>query len=144
MRAVEIRFASIPDVTIQADRDRFEMAIDELIHNAVTYSFANSYVDISAIQDDLNKSIKISVGNFGLGIAEDEKDKIFQPYYRGRACTDPQRFIPGSGIGLTVCKAIIEAHGGKVTVESKTVAASNMRAIGHITVFTLSLPLKLV
>lgn len=141
-RDIDIRFSSFPRVRIEADRHRLEMAIDELIHNAITYSFWNHYVEICITQDDLNKCIQIEVSNFGLGISEQEKDRIFQRNYRGEAVTDPRRFIPGSGIGLAICKAIVEAHRGTISVESQARPSPSRKLDGCMTRFAVTLPVR--
>lgn len=139
-RDIDIRFSSFPRVRIEADRHRLEMAIDELIHTAITYSFLNHYVEIRTTQDDLNECIQIEISNFGLRISEQEKDRIFQGNYRGEAVTDARRFIPGSGIGLAICKAIVEAHRGTISVESQARPSPSRKLDGCMTRFTVTLP----
>ena len=78
-----------------------------------------------------NGTIKISIEDRGIGIADREKKKIFEPFYRAKDVVDAQ--IHGNGLGLSLVKEIAEAHGGTVTVVS---------APGKGSKFTIELPQK--
>ena len=69
----------------------------------------------------------LSVKDYGIGISAKEQEKIFDRFYRG---DEPQRMgIKGSGIGLTIVKQIVEAHGGTIAVESEIGKGS--RSVGY-------------
>jgi two-component system sensor histidine kinase KdpD len=72
--------------------------------------------------------VRVSVADAGPGIAEAEQARIFDKFYRGRR----QRSIPGTGMGLAIAKAIVEAHGGTISVASRA---------GQGSVFSFTLPL---
>jgi signal transduction histidine kinase len=76
------------------------------------------------------KYLIISVKDFGIGIKKEEIDKIFERFYRGG--DELTRTVKGSGLGLTLVKQILEAHRGKVSVESE---------IGKGSTFMVRLPL---
>ena len=73
--------------------------------------------------------LTLKVIDNGYGFAEDEKEHLFEKFYRGK-CTDKTR---GTGLGLPICKTIIEAHGGKVWAEHRT--------DGEGSIFAFKLPL---
>ncbi|MFK7766320.1 MAG: sensor histidine kinase [Mariniblastus sp.] len=79
-----------------------------------------------------NKSVDLSVRDYGPGIPQDKLRKIFQPYYTTKSGPD-ETGKGGTGVGLATCKNIIEAHGGKIRVES---------SVGKGTCFTLMLPIE--
>jgi signal transduction histidine kinase len=81
-------------------------------------------VSVSAFADDFTASLQVS--DRGMGIAEDEQAKLFEPYFRTEQ--DRQRF-PGLGLGLAVSKQIVEAHGGHITVESVVGVGSTFTAV---------------
>lgn len=92
-----------------------ERAVANLIQNALNYTASGGSVEIKADAPEVGSEVIVSVRDTGIGIAEEDIDRIFDKYYRARrnAC------IKGSGLGLAIVKAVAEAHGGRVTVESK-------------------------
>ena len=109
---------------IDADPLRLRQALDNLVANAVTHSTTRGQVVVSARVGE--GEILLSVSDKGGGIPIEEQERIFEPGVR--LDVGP----PGSGIGLAVARAIAEAHGGTLTVES---------APGEGATFTLVLPL---
>jgi signal transduction histidine kinase len=99
--------------TIQADPDRLAQAIENLTSNAIKYTGAHGTVDISAGVSD--HEIWIQVGDTGPGISPDEQEKIFEPYYRGN---QGRRIKQGMGLGLSIAKDLVQAHGGKIDLDS--------------------------
>lgn len=111
------------------DAEAYEQALLNLLDNAVKYSLEDKVIEISArLQDD---SIIIAVSDHGIGIGKKDSEKIFEKFYRSPI--PDGRKIPGSGIGLTLVKEIIEAHGGTIKVESK---------IGKGSTFILTFPIS--
>ncbi|MFN8374280.1 MAG: ATP-binding protein [Anaerolineae bacterium] len=109
------------------DPERLQIVIYHLLHNAIIYSDPESTVAIHAWGDD--NDVYCSVGDRGIGIADDELDKIFDRMYRSR--DERVRDTPGGGLGLTIAKTIIQRHGGDIW------AASNL---GQGSTFTFVLP----
>ncbi len=109
---------------VSIDEKAVSEAIYNLIENAVKYSPNNSIIKIDAkiVADDLI----ISVEDEGKGIAENERDKIFQKFYRGN------KKVKGFGMGLAIVRGIIEAHNGKIWVEKGNIGAK----------FVFQLPIK--
>jgi len=109
---------------IDADPLRLRQALDNLVANAVTHSPPGGEVVVNARMGE--GEILVSVSDQGGGIPVEEQERIFEPGVRLATA------LPGSGIGLAVARAIAEAHGGRLTVES---------APGEGATFTLVLPL---
>jgi two-component system, OmpR family, sensor histidine kinase KdpD len=109
-RPVEIQ---IPDALPRAQCDRTMIAkvLTQLLDNALKYSPAGTPVRISSEYTD--GAVVISVADSGPGVAEEERDQIFQSHYRGSS-VDLQ--VPGTGLGLASAKYIVESHGGKIWV----------------------------
>ena len=99
---------------VMADPDRLEQILVNLLSNAVNYTPEGGVIDISAHQED--NMARISVHDNGIGIAAEHLPHIFTRFYR----IDKSRARPGggSGIGLTISKHLVEAHGGLIRVES--------------------------
>jgi signal transduction histidine kinase len=104
--------AGLPDVPV--DAQAIEQALDNLLNNAVKYSGNSKVIDLSAEQN--NGSIVTSIRDYGIGISAEEQGKIFERFYR--AGNKQTHDIKGSGIGLTLVKEIVKAHGGKIDIES--------------------------
>ena len=97
------------------DAGRIKQVMENLIDNACKYSTEGTKVTISA--SSKNQELLVRVTDEGMGIAEDELEKIFDQMYR----CEPARALgkPGLGLGLTICREIIEAHGGRIWAESQ-------------------------
>ncbi len=116
-----IDIAAVSEDTI-IDKEYLAIIFEALIDNAVKYSFTGKTIQISLMKTIVNGAYKwcFEVSNFGLRIHDDEIDRIFEPFYRGRKIRDPKRNIPGSGIGLSIVKKIVEDWNGSVEVECRS------------------------
>jgi len=123
---IEVKIES--GIKTKADGDAIEQAVLNLLSNAMKYSFKQKEIILDAWTE--NQSINIQVRDKGMGIAEAQKKRIFDKYYR--AHSDHQGDKGGAGLGLTVIKHIVEAHQGKIKVESKVNRGST---------FTIVLPI---
>jgi two-component system, OmpR family, phosphate regulon sensor histidine kinase PhoR len=100
--------------TLWADRGKVEEVLINLVNNAIKYSPDGGLITISAEPED--GMLRIAVADTGLGISPEEQTRLFQRFQRvGR---DNNQRISGTGLGLFVCKALIEAHGGRIWVDS--------------------------
>jgi signal transduction histidine kinase len=115
------------DVVVMADRTRLEQVAANLIDNAVKYSPPGGHVEVQ-IRRAADAAV-LRVRDDGPGIPADELPRIFDRLFRG----DTSRTERGLGLGLSLVKAIVEAHGGTVDVISEP---------GHGSVFTVSLPME--
>lgn len=100
---------------IKADSNALSQAIQNLIFNSLKYSNGEKWLKISAKNG--NGKIKIAVEDKGIGIAPKDLKHIFEPFFRAKAVVDEQ--IHGNGLGLSLVKETIEAHGGKISAESE-------------------------
>jgi PAS domain S-box-containing protein len=100
--------------TVMADRDRIEEVLQNLLDNAIKYSPRQRTISVScrATGDE----VITSVSDAGMGIALREQEHIFDRFQRVQ--NTATRTIPGAGLGLYICRAIVEAHGGHIQVES--------------------------
>ena len=111
------------------DIESYEQALLNLLDNAVKYSVGDKLIEVSArLQTD---NIIVEVSDHGIGISRKDCEKIFEKFFRSPM--PDGRKIPGSGIGLTLVKDIIESHGGTIEVKSE---------IGKGSTFKLSFPLS--
>jgi signal transduction histidine kinase len=111
-----IRFRLPADpVIVQGERDRIGQVIGNLLSNAIKYSPAGGEVWVEAVAG--SNSVRASIADAGLGIPLDQQAHIFTRFFR--VDSSDTRRIGGTGLGLALCREIIEAHGGSVGFESQ-------------------------
>ncbi len=122
MRPVNVHFdiAAWP-TKMRGDNDLISLMMSNLISNAIKYTPDNGHVYLTATADDQN--IRISIKDTGIGIAKEEQTRVFERFHTAGDTrlhsTSKTAFRGGGlGLGLAVCKAIVEAHGGRIWVES--------------------------
>jgi signal transduction histidine kinase len=106
--------ATIPRIT--ADRARLKQVLDNLIGNAIKYS-PNGGTILVRCRERASDHVVFEVVDHGLGIPADQVDGLFQKFHRVR--TEEHARIPGTGLGLYICRLIVERHGGRIWVESE-------------------------
>jgi signal transduction histidine kinase len=98
--------------TLDADPMRLGQMLDNLLSNAVKFTPAGGRVTVSV--STLGDIAHLEISDTGVGIPEDELDKLFERFYRASTATA----IKGTGLGLSITKGIVEAHGGSIAVRS--------------------------
>jgi signal transduction histidine kinase len=110
---------------VEVDADRLAQALGNLLSNAIKYTPEGTItVKASALED----GVAIAVSDTGIGVAPSEQDRIFEPFYRS---SRDRRFPQGMGLGLSIARDLVLAHGGRLEVES---------APGEGSRFTILLP----
>lgn len=113
---------------VEVDPDRIEQVLGNLLSNAAKYSFPDSGIAVQV--ESLPDEVVISVTNAGQGISPEDQEKLFTRFHRTRLA---QEEAPGLGLGLYISKGLVEAHGGRIWVESEP---------GKSTTFRFTLPTK--
>ena len=112
---------------LDADEELVSLVLQQLLDNALKYSPPDSPLTISAKLD--GDAGVISVADQGPGIPDHDHERIFEKFYRGRGSREK---TPGTGMGLTIAREIVKAHGGRIWVQSQ---------MGHGSTFSFTLPL---
>lgn len=99
-----------PDIVIMCDGDKIQRVFDNLLRNAVNYSYENSEIKIQLFEDE--NSIQCIFTNHGVTIPEDKISRIFEQFYRLDTARTTQ--TGGAGLGLAIAKEIVEKHGGNM------------------------------
>jgi len=114
---------------LKVDREAIARSVLNLVNNSLKYSQDRKHIAVNLYPD--SGSVKLEVADHGIGIPSDEQSKIFDKFYR---VGDPLvHNTKGSGLGLSLVRHIVQAHGGQVTVDSTP---------GRGSIFTISLPVN--
>ena len=116
----------IPDEQLYIDETKFSLALRNLLDNAFKYSKPQDNADIE-LTIVKNNDIEFQVKDSGIGISKADINKIPQPFFQANQTVSTKGF----GLGLTICKKIIESHKGRLSIESELEEGS---------IFTLHLP----
>jgi K+-sensing histidine kinase KdpD len=121
LRASHTIEQAVPEgLFVMADRRRLRQVLHNLIENAVKYSPEGGAIRVGAMATETE--VTVSVSDHGLGIPRHQWDRIFRPYQRAEG--PASHAVAGNGLGLAICKGIVEAHGGRIWVESEPNAGS--------------------
>ncbi len=111
---IQVELESGPQ--IEADRPRILQVLNNLLSNASKYSPDSSTIRVTATHRD--GQVEIAVTDEGRGISAEQMPQLFTPYSRVDGA-DGERRVSGAGLGLAICRGIVEAHGGRIWVESE-------------------------
>ena len=112
---------------VLADPHQIQRVLHNLIQNAIRHTPDDGAIVVEA--QDIGDMVQIDVADTGQGVAEEDLDKVFERFYRGEKSRS--REYGGTGLGLAIAKGIVEAHGGRIWVES---------SLGHGSRFSFCLP----
>lgn len=112
-RELKVKFSpNLP--VIVADKTRSELALRQVLNNALKYSPVDSEIRVSA--EPIGAGVVVGISNGGPGIMKSDQERIFEKFYRG---PDVRTGVPGTGMGLSIAREIIEAQGGRIWVTSE-------------------------
>jgi len=114
---------------VQADKGRMFQLVDNLVSNAIKFTPAGGDVRVSVTP--VNGVVRLEVADTGIGIEPQEQQRLFERFFRASTASEHQ--IPGTGLGLYITRAIVEAHGGSIAVRSD---------LGEGTSFSVELPAR--
>ncbi|MEP6680095.1 MAG: ATP-binding protein [Chloroflexota bacterium] len=128
----QLTLAAPPTLPVVADRDRIGQVVTNLLDNAVKYSPDGGPVEVSA--EVRGSEVLVSVADTGIGVPADDRNLVFGRFYQADEEASPRRF-GGLGLGLYISRAIIEAHGGRISVDANAKA-------GRGSVFSFQIPTR--
>lgn len=114
-RTVVVHEPDAPLPPVRGDGDRLRQVLVEFLHNAANCSEAGSEIEIAGRADE--GTVVFTVLDQGKGIPPEHRETVFRPFFQvdGSATRD----VPGLGLGLAICKGLVEVHGGRIWVEEK-------------------------
>ncbi len=128
-KQIQITFALAPDLPfVQADRERIQQVISNILHNAIKFTPPGGQISISTTPEE--NYVVTRIKDTGMGISKEDLIHIFERFFKA----DKSRSHEGSGLGLAIAKHIVQAHSGRIWVESQE---------GRGSTFSFSLPTKI-
>jgi signal transduction histidine kinase len=122
----EIRVVAPPGQYVWIDPDRVQQVLTNLLSNAAKYGYPGTEIRLEvAVRDDM---VEVAVANWGRGIASDELPLLFRRFGRTRQARR-EGSTPGIGLGLYISKGLVEAHGGRMWVESEPGGLTTFRFV---------------
>ena len=113
-RGIKIDAARLDPVTVPGDRERLGQVVAALLSNAVKFSPPDASIVVALVADEV--SAQLSISDSGVGIPVAEQAKLFRRLYRGSNARHTG--IPGSGLGLALCRVVVERHHGTISLAS--------------------------
>jgi len=118
---------------IRMDAEMFRLVVLNLLHNGIKYSFPDTHIRVGGWQDGVGIGVAMTFENEGISIRDEERDRIFERYFRSN---DAVKVDPaGSGVGLALVKEFVDHYKGKIDVRSTEVGFGR-----YLNVFSLFLP----
>jgi signal transduction histidine kinase len=114
---------------VLADKDAMFMVFRNLIDNAVKYTPEKGHVMVHVEQNGIY--VRVKVKDTGIGMTPEEKSRVFEEFFRAK--NDFTAHVPGTGLGLSLVKRLVDMHNGTITVQS---------TVGVGTEFTVSIPIE--
>jgi signal transduction histidine kinase len=128
-QGIELRLDVAKTVRLEADAARLRQVLDNLVSNALKFTPSGGAVALSASNG--GDRVRLEVVDTGVGVPQEEIGQLFSRFYRASSAT--RRAIPGTGLGLVIARAIVEGHGGTISLQSRE---------GKGTRVTVSLPVR--
>ncbi len=124
-RGIDLRIASASPAVVEGDVGLLQRLLLNLLDNALKFTTTGGQITLCVLRQ--HGRVRVDVRDTGVGISPDAVPHVFDPFFRA----DPARSADGAGLGLTLAKWIVDAHGGRITVDSRP---------GNGSTFTVVLP----
>src|SRR4029453_10176226 len=102
---------------VRADRQRIAQVLTNLVSNAIRYSAAGTVITVAARYTPGDAAVRFDIVDQGKGIQADDLPYIFEAFRRGS--DERSRYSKGAGLGLAICKGLVEAHGGCIWIQNR-------------------------
>ncbi len=137
-RRIEMVVNGSTQAKVIGDKKRLAQVIDNLLSNALKFTSPGGFVAVSV--NTFGNQVAIEVKDSGLGISAADQTKLFSRFFRSEATME--NAIQGTGLGLSIVKAIVERHGGQITVDNIEGTGATFRVVLPLAASVSSVPIK--
>ena len=110
-KGIDLRYSGLETAPVQGDRGRLFQLLDNVVSNALKFTPTGGTVEVAV--EPYQGGIALEVCDTGIGLAPGDAERLFDRFYRSRRAVGEE--IPGTGLGLFIARAIVEAHGGRIS-----------------------------
>jgi signal transduction histidine kinase len=116
----DVKKQSLIDKHLRINENALQIVLDNMVDNAVKYAYDETEIRLKMHKEEIDGRdyCTLSIGNFGNGILETERKKVWERFYRGTYSTTRKKQVAGSGLGMFIIKEVIEYYGGIVGIDS--------------------------
>lgn len=131
-KGVRLQRLEINQVTLEGNRQHLRQVLNNLLDNAIKFTPSGGSVTVRLRRDEEQNLAVLDVTDTGIGISEGEVPRVFERFFRADNARRRESEHKGSGLGLSICRAVVEAHNGQIVAHSQ---------LGQGTTFVVTLPL---
>lgn len=128
---IRLQTSHLSPLTVRGDATRLRQVVNNLIDNGLKFTQRGGRVTIDLFFDAQTQQVRLRVGDSGPGIPPGDLPHIFERFYRGDKSRQRESVTRGNGLGLSICRSVVNAHGGSIEAESQ---------LGHGAHFIVDLP----
>jgi len=126
-RSIDLHLQVVQVVKVKGNRHHLRQVVNNLIDNALKFTPEGGSVSLTIDKATGDSKAIFTVKDTGVGIAEEEKPRLFDRFYRGERSRRRDSLTRGTGLGLSICRAIVDGHGGSITVTSQVGQGSSFQ-----------------
>ncbi|MGQ0633866.1 MAG: sensor histidine kinase [Planctomycetaceae bacterium] len=116
---VQLNLERLDPAYVSGDVGRLRQVVNNLLDNAIKYTRRGGRVHVQLTAVATDRTARLAVRDTGVGISREDLPHVFNRFFRGDKARARERFGRGTGLGLAICQSIVEAYGGRITLESQ-------------------------
>jgi heavy metal sensor kinase len=131
-RGITLIAGPLPEATVEGNRHHLRQVLNNLLDNAIKFTNGGGQICVQLQRNATIQQVVLRVADTGTGISDADLPHVFERFFRGDRSRQREGATRGTGLGLSICQAVVQSHGGQITLESTA---------GKGTTVTVSLPL---
>jgi signal transduction histidine kinase len=128
-RGITLAAARLDRATVSGNRQHLRQVVNNLLDNAVKYTPAGGTIDVSLVRLPEQRRTRLTIADSGVGIPPEDLPHVFDRFFRADRSRMRDGVASGSGLGLSICQAVVQAHGGEIRCDSVLGAGTTMTVV---------------